>query len=173
MSTVTAGKEVVYSGRMFTARDKAHKWLLQHDFKPLHGAVIYHCGPLYQEQPDGSYQILAAGPTTSARFNLYTPRLIKKYRPRMIIGKGGMDDTVRQALKGVGVYCAAIGGAAVYYAHCITKVIHVYKKDFGMTDAIWELEVKDFPVICMMDSAGKSLYAQVEKQSYRNRKKFI
>lgn len=170
---VPAGMEVSISGRIFTARDRAHRWLLKHDFKPLHGAVLYHCGPMYRQQRDGSYEILAAGPTTSARFNHYTPELIKRYQIRAIIGKGGMDAGVRQALKGVGIYCAAIGGAAVYYAHCITKVHHVYKKNFGMTDAIWELEVKDFPVICMMDSKGKSLFAQVERQSRSNRKKLI
>lgn len=170
---VPAGMEVSISGRIFTARDRAHRWLLKHDFKPLHGAVLYHCGPMYRQQRDGSYEILAAGPTTSARFNHYTPELIKRYQIRAIIGKGGMDAGVRQALKGVGIYCAAIGGAAVYYAHCITKVHHVYKKDFGMIDAIWELEVKDFPVVCMMDSKGKSLFASVERQSRHNRKKIV
>lgn len=165
--------EVSISGRIFTARDRAHRWLLKNDFKPLHGAVLYHCGPMYREKRSGSYAVLAAGPTTSARFNHYTPTLIKQYQIRAIIGKGGMDAGVRQALKGVGIYCAAIGGAAVYYAHCITKVVHVYKTEFGMTDAIWELEVKDFPVICMMDSKGKSLFSQIERQSRRNRKRVL
>ncbi|EKD78798.1 MAG: Fumarate hydratase class I, aerobic [uncultured bacterium] len=170
---VRAGDEVNFSGRIFTARDRAHRWLMKHDFKPLHGAVLYHCGPMYRKNADGTYEVLAAGPTTSARFNHYTPELIKKYDIRAIIGKGGMDAGVRQALKGVGIYCAAIGGAAVYYAHCVTKVINVYHTEFGMTDAIWELEVKDFPVICMMDSKGKSLFSQVERQSRRNRKKIV
>ena len=118
-------------------------------------------------------EILAAGPTTSARFNQYTPILLKKYSIHAIVGKGGMDDGVRAALHGVGIYCAAIGGAAVYYAHCITRVVNVYKTEFGMTDAIWELEVKDFPVFCMMDSKGKSLFQEVEEQSQRNRKRVL
>lgn len=167
---VRAGDEVYFSGRVMTARDKAHRWLLTHDFKPLHNAVLYHCGPMYEYNQDGTINILAAGPTTSARFNQYTPQLIKQYQIRAIMGKGGMDQGVRAALKGIGIYCAAIGGAAVYYAHCITKVHKVYKPEFGMTDAIWELEVKDFPVFCMMDSKGKSLFAEVERKSRHNRK---
>ncbi len=169
---VRAGDEVLFSGRVMTARDKAHRWLLKHDFKPMHNAVLYHCGPMYEQMPSGEINILAAGPTTSARFNHFTPQLIKQYSIRAIMGKGGMDDGVRQALKGIGIYCAAIGGAAVYYAHCITKVVKVYKTEFGMTDAIWELEVKNFPVYCMMDSKGKSLFAEVEAQSRANRRAF-
>lgn len=161
---VRAGDEVLFSGRMMTARDKAHRWLLEHDFKPLHGAVLYHCGPMFETRKE-QINILAAGPTTSARFNHYTPELIKKYDIRAILGKGGMDDGVSKALKGHGIYCAAIGGAAVYYAHCITKVLNVYHKEFGMTDAIWEFEVKDFPVVCMIDSVGKSLFNEVEQYS--------
>ncbi|MBI2415849.1 MAG: fumarate hydratase C-terminal domain-containing protein [Candidatus Kerfeldbacteria bacterium] len=161
---VQAGDEVVFTGRVMTARDRAHRWLLEHDFKPLHGAVLYHCGPMYR-QTGKTITILAAGPTTSARFNHFTPQLIKQYNIRAILGKGGMNETVRRAFIGQGMYCAAIGGAAVYYAHCITEVVKVYKTDFGMTDAIWELAVKNFPVVCMMDSRGRSLFQEVETAS--------
>ncbi len=161
---VRAGDEILFTGRLLTARDKAHRWLVHHNFKPLHGAVLYHCGPMFKRRGK-SLEVLAAGPTTSARFNHYTPTLIKKYGIRAIIGKGGMDEGVRQALKGQGIYGAAIGGAAVFYAQCVQRVIKVYKQEFGMTDAIWELEVKDFPVVCMMDSRGRSLFAEVEKRS--------
>lgn len=169
---VRAGDEVSFSGRVLTARDRAHRWLLKHHFKPMDGAVLYHCGPMYQRHGD-AIEVLAAGPTTSARFNQYTPELIKRYSIRAILGKGGMDDGVRRALKGTGIYCAAIGGAAVFYAHCVMKVLNVYKTDFGMTDAIWELEVKDFPVVCMIDSKGRSLFQEVERESKRQRKKLI
>lgn len=169
---IQAGDEVYFSGRVLTARDKAHRWLVRHNFKPMHNAVLYHCGPMYEQQGD-RLEVLAAGPTTSARFNHYTPALIKRYSIRAILGKGGMDAGVRQALRGVGIYCAAIGGAAVYYAHCVTRVVHVYKTEFGMTDAIWELEVKDFPVVCMIDSRGRSLFAEVERQSKQKRKKLV
>lgn len=164
IQSIKAGDEVLFTGRLLTARDKVHRWLLEKDFKPMHGAVLYHCGPMYEEKGK-TYEVLAAGPTTSARFNHYTPDLMKKYDIKAIIGKGGMDEQVRQALKGHGIYCAAIGGAAVYYADCIAKVLNVYKTEFGMTDAIWEFEVKDFPVVCMIDSNGSSLFDEVEAES--------
>lgn len=169
IANIRAGDEVYFTGRVFTARDKAHHWLLQNDFKPMHGAVLYHCGPMFQRKGD-TIEILAAGPTTSARFNQTTPALLEKYQIRAIIGKGGMNEGVRQALKGTGIYCAAIGGAAVYYAHSIVRVVNVYKKEFGMTDAIWEFEVKNFPVYCMIDSKGKSLFHEVEAASIKKYK---
>lgn len=172
LTRVHTGDEVLFTGRFFTARDRAHRWLLQHDFKPLHGAVLYHCGPMYQ-QVGSEMRILAAGPTTSARLNHYTPELLKKYHLRAIVGKGGMDRTVQRALRGKGMYCAAIGGAAVLYAHCITRVARIYKQGFGMTDAIWELEVKDFPVICEIDIHGQSLFQAVEERSKENYKKIV
>ncbi len=161
---VKAGDEVLFSGRVLTVRDKAHRWLLKTDFKPMHNAVVYHCGPMF-EKKGKEYTIIAAGPTTSARVNHYTPQLIEKYNIRAIIGKGGMDEGVRKALIKQGIYCAAIGGASVVYASHIVKVLNVYKTEFGMTDAIWELEVKDFPVVCMMDTKGSSLFQKVEKAS--------
>lgn len=165
LQRVRAGDEVLFTGRVFTARDRAHRWLLKNDFKPLHGAVLYHCGPMYQEKADGTLEVIAAGPTTSARFNHFTPQLIKQYSIRAIMGKGGMNESVRQALQDTGIYCAAIGGAAVFYAHCVTSVINVHHQEFGMTDAIWELAVKDFPVVCMIDTHGDSLFQEVEELS--------
>lgn len=165
IARIEAGDEVLFSGRVLTARDRAHRWLLDNDFPLMHGAVLYHCGPMYEEKKNGEIDILAAGPTTSARFNHFTPELIDKYDIKAIIGKGGMNQAVSDALKGQGVYCAAIGGAAVYYAHCITKVHNVYLRELGMTDAIWEFEVKDFPVFCMIDTKGRSLFNDVEEAS--------
>lgn len=173
IAKIRAGDEVYFTGRVFTARDQAHHWLLKNDFKPLHGGVIYHCGPMFERKGE-AIEILAAGPTTSARFNQTTPALLEKYNIRAIIGKGGMNEAVRQTLKNTGIYCAAIGGAAVYYAHSIVRVVKVYKEEFGMTDAIWELEVKNFPVFCMIDTKGTSLFHEVEAASikkYKDQKK--
>ena len=153
------GDEVLVSGTVFTARDKAHKFLAQSNFKPIQGAVIYHCGPIVK---DG--QIIVAGPTTSSRMNAFMPAIIKRYQTPAIIGKGGIDEATRKALKGRAVYLSAIGGAACLYADKI-KVVDVYKKDFGLIESIWQLEVKDFPVIVTMDAHGRSLYDIVQKTS--------
>jgi fumarate hydratase subunit beta len=159
ISKLKIGDKVLLNGTIFTARDKVHEFLLRNDFKKIENSVIYHCGPIVR-----GFKIIAAGPTTSNRLNSFIPKLIQKYKIKAIIGKGGMDNSVLNALKGKSVYFAAIGGAAVLYAE-LMKIKNVYKKEFGMTEAIWELEVKDFPVIVAMDSKGNSLYDKVYQES--------
>jgi len=161
------GDEVLLNGTIFTARDKAHLFLLQNNFEKMHNSVIYHCGPIIKEG-----KVVSAGPTTSARLNAYTPELIKKYDIKAVIGKGGMDKTVLNALKDKAVYFAAIGGLGVIYAKSIA-VKNVYQEEFGMAEAIWEFEIKDFPVIVAMDSKGNSLYEEVLEKSENRYKELI
>ncbi len=143
------------NGTIFTARDKAHLFLLENDFEKIRGSIIYHCGPIIKNN-----EVVAGGPTTSSRLNPYTVKVIEKYGIKAIIGKGGMDNCVLGALRGKAVYFSAVGGAALVYAKKM-RVKNVYKKEFGMPEAIWELEVRDFPVIVAMDSHGNSLYDDV------------
>ncbi len=150
-----AGDRFLLNGTIFTARDKAHLFLLENDFDRIRGSIIYHCGPIIKNN-----EVVAGGPTTSSRLNPYTVKVIEKYGIKAIIGKGGMDNCVLDALRGKAVYFSAVGGAALVYAKKM-RVKNVYKKEFGMPEAIWELEVKDFPVIVAMDSHGNSLYDDV------------
>ena len=155
-------------GTIFTARDKAHLFLLEEHFPKIDGAIIYHCGPVIKNK-----EVIAAGPTTSARLSQYTPLLIEKYNIKVIIGKGGMNDDVLQALKGKAVYLSAVGGAGALYAKCM-KLKGVSKlEEFGMPEAIWEFEVRDFPVIVTMDAHGNSLHEDVLKESKENLKKVL
>jgi len=153
------GDEFLLSGTIFAARDKAHKFFLETDFEKIQHGIIYHCGPIIKNN-----EVIAAGPTTSARLNSYTPELIERYKIKAIIGKGGMDTNVLQALKGKAIYLAAIGGAGALYADKI-KLKNIYKKEFGMAEAIYEMEIKDFPVIVAMDANGNSLYDDVCEKS--------
>lgn len=150
-----AGDKISLSGTIFTARDKAHLFLLENNFDKIQDSIIYHCGPIIKDN-----KVIAAGPTTSSRLNTYTPKLIEKYNIRAIIGKGGMDRDVLSALKGRAVYFAAVGGAGLIYAKNMS-VANVYKSEFGMPEAIWAFEVRDFPVIVAMDSKGHSIYEDV------------
>ncbi len=156
---LNVGSNVLLSGTIFTARDKAHVFLLENDFDKVKDSVIYHCGPIIKGN-----KAIAAGPTTSSRMNPYTPKLIEKYEVKAIIGKGGMDNSVLEALKGKAVYFSAIGGAAVTYANAIS-VKGVDKEEFGMPEAIWEFEVKDFPLVVAMGAKGNSLYDEVYQKS--------
>lgn len=165
------GDKVELSGIIFTARDKAHLYLLKSDeFKDrLLNGVIYHCGPIVKEN-----RVISAGPTTSERLSLYAPEVIKKYKIRAIIGKGGMDESTLKAMKKFGcTYFAAIGGCGALIADSIKEVKGVYKEEFGMPEAIYELEVKDMPLIVAMDSKGNSIYDKVLESSWKKVRKMM
>lgn len=160
------GDVVLLSGPMFTGRDAVHKYLYEGgELEQLHGAVIYHCGPVVVER-DGKYKVMAAGPTTSIREEPYQAELIKKFGFKAIIGKGGMADKTLKACRDYGcVYLHAIGGAAQIYARCIKEVKGVYLEQFGSPEAVWSFEVEDFPAVVTMDSHGKSLHQKIEETS--------
>jgi len=165
--------KVYLSGTIFTARDKAHKFLLdKKEELDLNGGVLYHCGPVVKKT-ENNYEIIAAGPTTSARMDMYETEIIEKYKIKAIIGKGGMGSKTLNALqKHKSIYLSALGGAAVLAAQSIIKVIKVLKlEEFGVPEALWILEVKDFPTIVTMDSKGNSLHDKILEQSKINYKK--
>jgi tartrate/fumarate subfamily iron-sulfur-dependent hydro-lyase beta chain len=153
------GDNALLSGTIFTARDRAYKFFLENDFDKIQNSIIYHCGPIIKNN-----KVISGGPTTSWRLNQYTSHLIEKYKVQAFIGKGGMDDHSLEAMKGKAVYFSAIGGAACVYAKTM-KIKNVYKLEFGMPEAIWEIEIKDFPVIVTMDAKGNSLHGDVYKKS--------
>jgi len=160
------GDVVMISGRMFTGRDAVHSHLMKHDPPvDLHGAVLYHCGPVAVKDGEG-WRINAAGPTTSIREEPYQGEVIKRYGVRAVVGKGGMGARTLAALKEHGaVYLNAIGGAAQFYARAIAGVDGVSLLEFGTPEAMWHLTVKDFPAIVTMDAHGNSLHKDIEQQS--------
>ena len=159
------------SGRMITGRDAAHHWLL-HGFREevasfLKDSVIYHVGPVVKKHEDGHYTFVAAGPTTSAREEPFQADVIGKYGLRGVIGKGGMGPKTLKGLQEHGaVYLHAVGGTAQVLAQAVVKVEQVFQlKEFGVPEALWVIQVKDFPVVVTMDYHGSSLHAEVEKAS--------
>jgi fumarate hydratase class I len=167
------GDVVLLSGPMFTGRDTVHHHLMTHDSPTdLRGAALYHCGPVALKK-DNKWTLNAAGPTTSSREEPYEADIIKKFGIRAVIGKGGMGPRTLAALKEFGaVYLNAIGGAAQYYTHCITDVPGVDFLEFGIPEAMWHMQVKEFPAIVTMDAHGNSLHADVEKASAAELAKF-
>jgi fumarate hydratase subunit beta len=165
------GDEVLISGVVFTGRDAVHKYLHEGGKLPpgvnLRDGIIYHCGPVMMQQPDGTYKCTAAGPTTSIREEPYQWQIIRDFGVRGVIGKGGMGERTLAACKEHGcVYLHGVGGAAQVLAECIKKVRNVYFKDeFGSPEAIWELEVADFPAVVTIDAHGNSLHKEVFAQS--------
>ena len=160
------GDVVLISGRMFTGRDAVHAHLMKHAPPvDMRGGVLYHCGPVVVKQPDG-YTVSAAGPTTSIREEPYQAEILKRYGVRVVIGKGGMGPKTLAGLQESGaVYLNAIGGAAQFYARCIDRVAGVSLLEFGTPEAMWHLDVTDFPAIVTMDAHGNSLHRDVEQAS--------
>jgi len=159
-----AGDVIYVSGIIFTARDEAHKVLLERGEPfPLEGLALFHCGPVVRKRGDG-WEVIAAGPTTSMRMESLEPEFLRRFKPRVIIGKGGMGEETLKALAEVGaVYCHFTGGAGALAARAIKSVREVhYLEELGIPEAIWVFEVERFgPLVVAMDSHGRSLYAEV------------
>jgi tartrate/fumarate subfamily iron-sulfur-dependent hydro-lyase beta chain len=174
------GDIVLINGQIVTGRDKLHKFLFNK--KPskkqipfnLEGTILYHCGPIIKKTAKG-FELIAGGPTTSMRIEMYEHRIISEYGLRGVMGKGGMGKQTLNALKENGcVYLHTIGGAAVYLADRVKKVVDVWKlKEFGMTEAMWVFDVKEFPAIVTMDAHGRSLHEKIERSSYVEFKRLI
>src|SRR3954467_8541746 len=161
------GDVVLISGRMVTGRDAVHHHLMKHEPPvDMRGGVLYHCGPVVVKDGDGTWRVTAAGPTTSIREEPYQADIIKRYGVRVVIGKGGMGPKTLAGLKESGaVYLNAVGGAAQFYARCINRVTGVSLLEFGTPEAMWHLEVTDFPAIVTMDAHGNSLHKDIEQAS--------
>ncbi len=165
------GDEVLISGVIHTGRDAVHKYLHEGGKLPpgvsLRDGILYHCGPVVMKQDDGSWKATAAGPTTSIREEPYQAQIIRDFGIRGVIGKGGMGDRTLAACKEFGcVYLHAVGGAAQVLAECIKKVSNVYfLEKFGSPEAIWELEVVDFPAVVTIDTHGNSLHKEILARS--------
>ncbi|MGB2714110.1 MAG: FumA C-terminus/TtdB family hydratase beta subunit [Vicinamibacterales bacterium] len=166
--SLKVGDVVLISGQVFTGRDAVHAHLMKHDPPvDLRGGVLYHCGPVVAKEGD-SWRVTAAGPTTSIREEPYQAEIVKRYGVRVVIGKGGMGARTLAGLQESGaVYLNAVGGAAQFYARCIERVTGVSLMEFGTPEAMWHLQVKDFPAIVTMDAHGNSLHKDVEEASGR------
>ncbi len=156
-----AGDVIYVSGTMFTARDEAHKMMLEKGSPlPVEGLALFHCGPVARKAGAG-WEILAAGPTTSARMELFEADFLRKFKARVIVGKGGMGEKTLAALSEVGaVYTHFTGGAGALAAKAVKRVPAVHwLEELGMPEAIWVMEVERFgPLVVAMDSHGNSLY---------------
>src|SRR5690606_9726139 len=122
--------------------------------------------PVVRKEGD-EWKFVAAGPTTSIREEPYEAQVIETYGIRGVIGKGGMGPKTLAALQQFGaVYLHAIGGLAIVLAQSVVKVHDVYKLDeLGVPEAMWHLEVKDFPVVVTMDAHGGSLHQKMADDS--------
>ncbi|MDE7306798.1 MAG: FumA C-terminus/TtdB family hydratase beta subunit, partial [Clostridia bacterium] len=160
VKSLKAGDSVMLSGTILTARDCAHKRIFEliKSGKPLpfslKDAVIYYAGPC-PAKPDMASG--SCGPTTSARMDSFAPTLLN-FGLGAIIGKGEMSDEVREAIKkNCSVYFAAIGGAGAFYGNAIKKSECIAFADL-LSEAVYKLEVENFPAVVAFDCHGGSIY---------------
>jgi len=179
------GEPVELSGVMITGRDAVHKWMSDTYIKKirqpqaddlqvyeeirkyLDRGVLYHCGPVVSGIETKQYKFVAAGPTTSIREEPYQADVMKHFNIKGVIGKGGMGaKTLQGCVDTPGVYFHAIGGAASFLAQTVQNVLGVYKlEEFGVPEAMWVIEVKNFPVVVTMDANGQSKHALLDQSS--------
>lgn len=163
-----AGQKLLISGTMYTARDAAHKRMIEESKEgkqlpvSLQDIAIYYAGPA----PKKPGQVIGScGPTTSGRMDLYAPWFMEQGQTVMI-GKGLRSQKVIEAMKTYGaVYLTAIGGAGALLSKCVIDMELVAYQDLG-AEAIYKLTVKDFPVIVTIDAEGNNLYT-TEKYKYQ------
>ncbi len=172
--SLVAGEMIALSGELVTARDEAHMRALQlhREGKDLpfqmEGRALYHCGPIMSRTD--RWEVVAAGPTTSARMNSLEPEFLRAFRPRLILGKGGMSPGVLRTLAEVGcAYLAFTGGAAVLAAEHLPEVLGVYWEDLGMPEAVWRMKAAELgPLVVAMDAHGRSLFQEIEDKVKKN-----
>ena len=170
VQSLQMGDQVLLSGTIYTARDAAHKRLVEQINNKqklpisLENQIIYYMGPT----PARPNQVIgSAGPTTSYRMDAYTPLLLQQGLTGMI-GKGKRNQKVKEAMqKYKAVYFAAVGGAGALLSCKILQVETIAYADLG-TEALRKLTVKDFPMIVVMDAKGNDLY-QESKKKYRKK----
>jgi fumarate hydratase subunit beta len=179
------GDAVLINGTIVTARDSAHKWIfdrfITQKIKPtpddihihdqlrghLEGGVIYHCGPVVSGLDSGQYQFISAGPTTSMREEPYQSEIMRHFNLKGVIGKGGMGEkTLQECGRTPAVYLHAIGGAAALLAQFVQRVLGVLKLDFGAPEAMWIIDVVNFPAVVTMDAHQQSLHKNIREKSH-------
>jgi len=155
-----AGEMVFINGTMYTARDQAHMRMIKELDEgttlpiTLLNSAIYYCGP----SPKKPGRIVGAiGPTTSSRMDKLTEPLLKEGM-KVMIGKGKRSEEVIESIKKhEAVYLCAIGGAGALYSNCIKKFELAGYEDL-MAEAIYKLEVENFPAVVAIDSEGNSIF---------------
>jgi len=166
------GDVVGLSGTIFTARDMAHIRImgllsrgerLPEDFA---GAALYHAGPVMRREGEVWHNVVI-GPTTSMRMEPFSEAVLGRLGARALIGKGGMGEGTRAALrKHGGVYLAAPPGCAAVQAEAVRAVRRVHWLELGMPEAIWVMDVENWgPLVVGMDSVGGSVFKDVRESA--------
>lgn len=163
-------QDTVYlDGTLFGIRDATQRRIFDEGIAPpadLTGGVCIHTAPGVKKLPDGSFQKISIGTTTSPRMDRFVPGLLKQYGVRAVVGKGGLLQPSVDAMKEFGaVYLAIVGGAAALETMQIEEIEEVWWEDL-MPECLWKFRVRDFgPLIVAIDAHGNSHYQKVQQEA--------
>ena len=160
---------VTIDGTIFGIRDATQIRIFDEGVAPpvdLTGSVCLHTAPGVRKLPDGRYEKICIGTTTSTRMDRFVPGLVEQYGVRAIVGKGGLLEGSIEAMQRLGaVYLAIVGGAAALETMQIEEIEQVWWEDL-MPEALWKFRVKDFgPLIVAIDAHGNSLYRTIQARA--------
>jgi tartrate/fumarate subfamily iron-sulfur-dependent hydro-lyase beta chain len=182
LKKIKIGDIVYITGTIVTARDEAHLKALElhKNGKELpvdfNGIGLFHCGPVMMKDEQNKWQVVAAGPTTSARMEIFQDEFIKTFHPGIIIGKGGMGDRTTKACKEeTCIYGYFTGGAALLAADRIKEVKNVFwLEELGMPECLWVYGVEEFgPLTITIDTHGGNLTMEIKKTIEANKQKIM
>ena len=177
IKNIRIGDIVYLSGTMVTARDEAHRRVVEEKLElpvDIKNKAILHAGPIVKTLDNGEHQMIAVGPTTSMRMEMFEEEFVHKTGVKLIIGKGSMGIKTARACKEYGalqlVYPA---GNAVYAAKHVEKITDEKWPDLGMPEALWVCKVKDFgPLVVTIDTTGANFF-DAKKREFNKRKEVI
>jgi len=160
---------VLINGTIFGMRDATQIRMFDEGIASpanLAGSVCLHTAPGVKKRPDGTYEKVSIGTTTSTRMDRFVPGLLERYQVRAIVGKGGLLQASVEALQKLGgVYLAIVGGAAALETTQIEEIEDVWWEDL-MPECLWKFRVKNFgPLVVAIDAHGHSLYRDVEQRA--------
>ena len=156
-------------GTIFGIRDATQIRIFDEGVAPpvdLTGSVCLHTAPGVRKRPDGKFEKLSIGTTTSTRMDRFVPGLLNTYGVRALVGKGGLLQGSVDAMKDYGaVYLAIVGGTAALETNQIEEIVDVWWEDL-MPECLWKFRVRNFgPLIVAIDSHGNSLYRRIREEA--------
>lgn len=174
IADIRIGDIVYLDGIIVTCRDVAHRRVVEEKRKlpvDVKGKAILHAGPIVRQKDDGSYEMVAVGPTTSSRMEKFEEQFVKETGVKLIVGKGGMGPGTERACKNYkALHLVYPAGNAVYAATKVERIIDAQWKDLGMPETLWVNQVKDFgPLIVSIDTNGDNLFEK-NKVEFNRRK---
>lgn len=174
IASLRIGDVVYLDGILATCRDSGHSRLVQEGIRPsldLEGGAIFHAGPIVRSKPNGNYEIVSVGPTTSMRMEQTEADFLRLTGIKLLIGKGGMGDkTVEACQKYKAIHTVIPGGCAVTEAAMVEEVLGVEWLDLGMPEAFWIARVRHFgPLVVSIDTQGGNLFRDRRQEIDANR----